>query len=502
MRTLICSALVFLLVAASAFVHGGTTFDAAARAKAIAPLVEEETAVVVHLDLSRMPPQPMVDVLGDMRLVSPLEMWSRQAHGFQRAGVKEVYLIAAAGIFSDRQPQMLMAVPVASGGQENALRGALRLRAEEGRMIGNLLVIGRPGPREFQPVERPELTTAFEAAGDAAAQVLLIPPADTRRVVDELWPQLPPELGGGPSSVLTRGICWAAVGIDVAPHKALRLVVKSEDGRAAEALRGKLVELLGLAGQRAEVRKHVPEFEAVAALLTPRVEGDRLIVFSDEKLETFEKALAALTRPLLEAEARVTTMNNLREIGLGMHNYHSANKHFPLPASHGPDGKPLLSWRVLILPYMDQYSLFKQFHLDEPWDSPHNRTLIDQMPSVYRLPLSKTERGRTNYLVPVGNGAMFDADKPITFKDIRDGTSSTIMVVEVDDQHAVVWTKPEDWPFDPQDPAKGLGRFFNGGFMTTFCDGSVRWIAWPQGPNDRAKLRAAFTRAGGESINW
>jgi hypothetical protein len=124
------------------------------------------------------------------------------------------------------------------------------------------------------------------------------------------------------------------------------------------------------------------------------------------------------------------------------------------------------------------------------------------MPSVYRLPLSKTEYGRTNYLLPVGNGAMFDADKPIAFKDIRDGTSNTLMVVEADDQHAVVWTKPGDWPFDPKDPAKGLGRFFRGGFMTAVADGSVRWSGWPQSPKDIARLRARFTRAGSETISW
>ena len=163
-------------------------------------------------------------------------------------------------------------------------------------------------------------------------------------------PQLPPELGGGPSSVLTRGIRWAAVGIESSPHKALRLVIKSEDAQAAEALRGKLVDLLRLAGQRPDVRKRVPEFEAVAAFLTPKVEGDRLTVSSDEKTESFEKALVAIMQPMLEAEARLASMNSLKEIGLGMHNYYFANKHFPLPASRSPDGKPLLSWRVHLLP--------------------------------------------------------------------------------------------------------------------------------------------------------
>ena len=121
-----------------------------------------------------------------------------------------------------------------------------------------------------------------------------------------------------------------------------------------------------------------------------------------------------------------------------------------------------MSWRVHILPFIDHNSLFKQFHLDEPWDSPHNRTLIDKMPSIYRMPMSKTEKGRTNYLLPVGGGAAFEADKPTTFKDITDGTSNTIMTVEVDDEHAVIWTKPEDLQFDPNDPIEGTRPFLQG----------------------------------------
>ena len=415
-----------------------------------------------------------------------------------------MYLIAPSVIFAVRQPRMLMAIPVSSAEQTRAVRTNLRLRSDETRTVAGLLLIGNrlPVPKDFRAVERPELTAAFAAAGDTAAQVILVPPACTPRVVEELAPQLPEEMGGGPSSVLTRGIRWAAAGIDVSPHKAFRLVIKSEDARAAEALRGKLVALLRLAAERSEVRKRVPDFQSVTAFLTPKVEGDRLTVFSDERVDSFEKAIAATMQPILETVARRTSMDDLKRIGLAMLNYEAANRHFPLPASRSPDGKPLLSWRVHILPYLEQMSLYKQFHLDEPWDGPHNRALVEKMPSVYRLSVSKSERGRTNYLLPVGNGAAFEADRPTTFKDIRDGTSDTIMVVTVDDAHAVIWTKPDDWPFDPRNPTEGLGRFFQGGFTTTFCDGSARSFLWPEKPNDVARLRACFTRAGGERLQW
>jgi hypothetical protein len=159
-----------------------------------------------------------------------------------------------------------------------------------------------------------------------------------------------------------------------------------------------------------------------------------------------------------------------------------------------------LSWRVLILPYVEAGELYKQFHLNEPWDSPHNRTLIEKMPPVYRCPGSKLkEIGRTNYVVPVGPETVFFGRKGTPLKDITDGVSNTIMIVECDDQRAPIWTKPDDLPFDPKNPAQGLGRLFApGGFDAAFCDGSVRFLL-PSMPADA--LRAMFTKAGGEPVS-
>jgi hypothetical protein len=498
----ISSGLLLLLLASATAAQANV--DAAARAKTIAPIVDAGTMAVVHVDLARVPAQSLFDWLGVVRLSPPLEMWSGQIDALSRAGVKEIYLVAPSIVLTVRQPRMLMAIPVSSAEQERAVRANLHLRSEEGESLGGLLLIGRNllPQKDLRPVERPELAAAFAAAGDTAAQVILIPPADTTRVVEELMPQLPAELGGGPSSVLTRGIRWAAVGIDVSPRTTFRLAIQSQDAQAALALREKLVGLLCLAGALPDVQKQVPDFQAVAAFLAPKVEGDRLTVFSDDKTESFQRALGAIVQPIAEAEARLASSNSLKEIALGILNYEAANRHFPLPASRSPDGKPLLSWRVHILPYLGENAFYKQFRLDEPWDSPHNLALVEKMPSVYRLPLSKSPAGRTNYLLPVGNGAVFEPDKSIMFKDITDGSSNTIMVVTVDDAHAAIWTKPDDWPFDPQHPTAGLGHFFKRGFATAFCDGSVHTLAWPEKPKDLARLRALFTRASGETIDW
>src|SRR5438477_2970944 len=87
-----------------------------------------------------------------------------------------------------------------------------------------------------------------------------------------------------------------------------------------------------------------------------------------------------------EAARRAQCVHNLKQIGLAMHNYRSANDAFPMPAITDKNGKPLLSWRVAILPFIEQGELYNKFHTDEPWDSPHNKALLKEMPPTYLCP--------------------------------------------------------------------------------------------------------------------
>jgi hypothetical protein len=189
--------------------------------------------------------------------------------------------------------------------------------------------------------------------------------------------------------------------------------------------------------------------------------------------------------------------NRLKEIGIALHNHHDVYKHFPDRAIRDTNGKPLLSWRVAILPYLDNSALYKAFHLDEPWDSEHNRKLIDRMPDVLRSPLSTAGAGQTTYVVPVLVGGIFGGRESLEFKQIIDGTSNTIAVVEADDDHAVVWTKPDDIEIDVSDPAHGLRRATINGFLAGMADGSVRFLAADLGADI---LKPAFTAIGREPV--
>ena len=200
---------------------------------------------------------------------------------------------------------------------------------------------------------------------------------------------------------------------------------------------------------------------------------------------------------------RVRSMNNLKQIRAGTvnWNYHACPSIFRRRQSRARTAKPLLSCAWRSCRFSSRSKLYKQFHLDEPWDSPHNKPLIEKMPAVFRSPKSKAAKGFTNYVVPVGGGALYSSreGRAEAIKDITDGTSHTIMLVEVDDEHAVPWTKPDDMPFDPADPKKGIGSLYEQGFIAAYCDGSVHFM---QNSIDPKTLKALFTRAGGEQIDF
>lgn len=176
-----------------------------------------------------------------------------------------------------------------------------------------------------------------------------------------------------------------------------------------------------------------------------------------------------------EKAMEAKSKNNMKRIGLAMHNFHDTFGKFPAAATLKND-KPLLSWRVQILPFIDQ-PLFEKFKQDEPWDSPHNKALISQMPEFLKAPGSKAGEGKTNYLTVRGDGTIFPASKAISLREIKDGATNTVMVVEVADEAAVTWTAPDDFPLDEKDPMKNLVGLRRDGFLAGMADGSVRFIS-------------------------
>ncbi len=207
-----------------------------------------------------------------------------------------------------------------------------------------------------------------------------------------------------------------------------------------------------------------------------------------------EKAVPASTEAIRKAQSA----NNLKRFGVAIHNYHDVYNRLPPAYSTDKDGKPLLSWRVHVLPYVDQQALYDQFRLDESWDSEHNKKLIAKMPATFRSPNSKAEPGKTNYLGVSGPQGIFPGRDKIAIRDVMDGTSMTVMIVEACDKSAVIWTKPDDFVPDAKDPKKGIPGLWKGGFNACFTDGSVQFL---KETIDDKTLQALFTRNGTEPIN-
>ncbi len=196
----------------------------------------------------------------------------------------------------------------------------------------------------------------------------------------------------------------------------------------------------------------------------------------------------------------IDVQNDLKQIGLAMHNYHDAMAEFPTTNLRSKDRKqPLLSWRVALLPYLEQDALYREFKLDEPWDSDHNKKLVERMPVIYRSSDAKLNAaGKTCYLVPAGKGTLSPPDgAKVTIASIADGTANTILVVAAAPEAAVIWTKPDDLPFDPKDPLKGVVRPGQDAIDLVMADGSVRRLS----PRiDPAKFAAMVTANGGEVV--
>lgn len=183
-----------------------------------------------------------------------------------------------------------------------------------------------------------------------------------------------------------------------------------------------------------------------------------------------------------------------------MGNYQDTHGRLPPAVVYGKYGQPLYSWRVLLLPYLEEQELHSQFHLDEPWDSPHNLPLLERMPSTYAPPPGKKSRMPAYHTVChvfVGKGTPFEEGREVKYnKDcFPDGTSNTILIVEAGPP--VPWTKPEEIPYDPDAPLPRLDPLFPDLIRIAFADGHVQYV---RKDINKSALHAAITRNGGEEL--
>jgi prepilin-type processing-associated H-X9-DG protein len=205
-----------------------------------------------------------------------------------------------------------------------------------------------------------------------------------------------------------------------------------------------------------------------------------------------------------EAARRSQCTNNLRQIGIALHNYNDAYGSFPPAYLADESGRPMHSWRVLILPFMDEMSLYEQYDFTEPWDGPRNSQFLARMPATYGCPSDPTVSGgtTTQYVYVVGPETISDGATPCRMSDVTDGLSNTIAVVE--STNSVNWMEPADLTLSGMsmainDPAgNAIGSDHPAGANVLFMDGSVRLLSEAL---DQEMLRYMLLRNDGQVIN-
>lgn len=244
-----------------------------------------------------------------------------------------------------------------------------------------------------------------------------------------------------------------------------------------------------------------PLLESVGTEIT---NSDVAISFRvDQGAEVLTALLVPAVQQARDAARISSEKNKLKQMGVAFHNYHDTFGTFPVPDNDrnsvkvDENGKPLLSWRVHILPQIEERNLYERFKLDEPWDSPHNIKLLDEMPDVYQAVYKPGGKpGHTRFQAPNYEGGILVTPSS-RFRTVTDGSANTILTVITSEEHAVPWTKPVDMDVDPADPAAKLQPILDGKFFALFSDGSVSRLSLDADPK---LILGAFTMAGGEVL--
>ncbi len=481
--------------------------------------LDDQTVAVVRIDVKDKTPLGFMARLSELLPAASYELnhyrnqFQAMAESIQSAGGDELLMVYS--LADDFADQPLWVVPKAKKLDIRVFQSSFpgtqafspsrkpmtltSFESDEATVIGTKSAVDRAKANKTQP---PAMLGEVTGPKTNAITMLMTMNADQRRAASEMLPQVPPFLGGGETRDLLSKIQWLRVDLAIESPAAL-IVTLAGDAAGVETRTKNIKAWLDnpVNVNSAPISKELGKF-LLDNLTSQPSQAKGSTTSWKIPIEAALKAGVSglLSEAIIEADEQRTAYQ-LRTLALAIHNHYSALRRLPSPLS-GLDGKSprKLSWRVDLLPFMDQNELYQQFHLDEAWDSPHNRTLIPKMPSVFRGPQSKhaTESGLSTFALPSNAVTMWPADKEIDFKDIEDGTSNTIMIVEVKDEFAQEWTKPEPFEIDMKNPASQLGGHFKDKIFFAAGDGSTSSI----GSNKFDILPALLTRSGGEVIVW
>jgi hypothetical protein len=317
-------------------------------------------------------------------------------------------------------------------------------------------------------------------------------------VTPELAQQAASAPGGMPPAFLKTKAMFAS--LDLTERVQLKVSLAMEDAAAAVETKKAVDGLVALGGLMLNQPTKDPVLDLLSKAgqqamksLQVNLQDKEVVVMAEADAKVLEDLSKQFAQSMGNATTAVVEINNLKQIGLAWHNYLATYNTFP-PQSVGKG----LSWRVAILPYIEQPDLYRQFNMNEPWDGPTNRRLIPLMPKIYESVGNKTKPGFTFYQTFVGPNTINKIPtQGIRLQQIVDGTSNTIVIAE--SSRAVEWTKPDDIAISPKQPIT-LGGANPQGFLAVFADGQVQRV--PRSVSQQV-LRWLIDPADGNVIpNW
>jgi len=476
------------------------------------------TIALVKLDVSNIQLPVAVKVGEDSSLGSVSQELEKQLQLFRSIAENDSAYVAIDVPFSKAMPVARFFIKDRDAAGMKQLQDQLNLIQMKSMSKQNGFLCFSPthAMQEAEPLAirdvglpNPGFAEAFQSVSTYPIQIAIVPPEYARRTVQELMPTLPLMLGGVASEVWTKGFLWGAIGINP-ENGTSEVFLQSESAESAKAIDLQWPTLM------ASMLKLLPQGQqAIASPIVKLLAANTKTTYRGSKVEykldlnqqsvQSRQLVATVLEQFTEQSSKQSKMVRFKKIGLACHNFESANRTLP-PGKKGSNanGEPLLSWRVHILPYVDQLELYNQFRLDEPWNSPHNQPLLNRMPSIYDsawaglLRDSSVQPGYTTFLAPVGDDTIFGQSKPVAWGDIKDGSSNTVWLVEVKPEYAVPWTAPHDYFFDPKNPAAGLRIGSDGSALMGRADGSVSWLP---ANIDAKKMLNLFQKSDGNVID-
>jgi beta-lactamase regulating signal transducer with metallopeptidase domain len=355
------------------------------------------------------------------------------------------------------------------------------------------------GPKSHSPLTQ---TESWKAASHGSLAI-----AVDASAVQKVMATAPPNPFIGLFSPLWSSASSHTVSLKFADKAQLSLTSQAKDAASSQQLEGTLKAGIAMLTGMLDQAKTSPDSTTKATVegLLPVLAGHKLTTTGTLTTLTCEADLttlaALLAPPISQARAaaqRTQQMNNMKQVLLGLHNYHDVYGHFPPAVVIDPQSKVARSWRVELLPYIDQANLYNMYKKDEPWDSETNMKVLNLMPAQYRHP-SQGASTNTAIIAAYGKGLVFEENDTDGTKisEILDGTSNTIAILEAKTQ--IPWTKPKEVTIDlTLDKFPNFG-FVPEGFIAGSADGAVRFIS---NSIDRVLLKQLFTKAGGEPVSF